>query len=251
MISVILTGTGNVATHLFKACYNCDEIEVKQVFNHREDSLKYFADYTATTTSIEEVKDADFYLVAVSDNFTQSSCEKLKNKPGIVAHTSGSQALPEQDNSGVFYPLQTFSKSKDVNFQEIPLCIEGRSAEAADQLLKLGQLLSQNARLLSGQQRQKLHLAAVFACNFSNHMMSLSEEICRENDIAFSLLQKLILETAQKAVQNAPAQVQTGPAIRGDRETLKAHEEALRDKPNELEIYKLLSQSIKNHGNKL
>jgi predicted short-subunit dehydrogenase-like oxidoreductase (DUF2520 family) len=251
MISVILTGTGNVARHMFNAFQKSGQVEVKQVFNHRKKTLDYFSKKTKTTTSIKEVETADFYIVAVSDDITLQTCELLKNKPGIIAHTSGNQALPEFKNRGVFYPLQTFSKEKNVDFSEIPICVEANSNEAEQKLVQLGNVLSENVQVLNGEQRKKLHLAAVFACNFSNHVMALSEKICRENDIEFSLLRKLILETAEKAVVHSPRKMQTGPAIRRDKATLRSHEESLENKPELLEVYKLLSQSIKDYGNEL
>lgn len=254
MIDVVLLGTGNVATHLFRAFSASETIRVKQVYNHSADSLVPFGCRTNVTTSLDELVQADIYLLALKDDVIPDLAARLGRIKGLVVHTSGAVALNAMkgpDRIAVFYPLQTFSRELDVTYKDIPFCVEVRH-EADLKLLKdLASGISGKVYEISSVQRKKLHLAAVFVCNFVNHLYSIGEEICRENDIPFEILQPLIRETAEKIQASSPGNVQTGPAIRKDQSTIDAHLDLIKNRENQ-EIYQLLTQAIQSfHGQKL
>ncbi|HOO95800.1 MAG TPA: DUF2520 domain-containing protein [Proteiniphilum sp.] len=144
---------------------------------------------------------------------------------------------------GVIYPLQTFSRNRELTFDAIPLFVEGSTPANVETLEQLAHTLSRNVYRLPGAKRKKLHLAAVFACNFVNHLYALSAEILNEEEIPFEVLQPLIAETASKVKEMAPAAAQTGPAARGDEKVMQQHLDQIID-PHLREIYRLLSGSI-------
>ncbi len=171
----------------------------------------------------------------------------LKNK--LTVHTSGSIPLEilnkVSENHGVLYPLQTFSKSREVDFSNIPICVEANSAENLEKLKSVAKALSNNIYEVDSEQRKVLHLAAVFACNFPNFMYTIADKILRDSDIDFDILRPLIKETAEKIQDVKPAEAQTGPAIRNDEKILSGHMEMLNDFPQLKELYKLISAEIK------
>lgn len=254
MIQAVLLGTGNVATHLFQAFSGRSNIRIKQVYNHSEDSLEPFKKSVPTTTSFAELEEADLYLLALKDDVIPAYCEKLKAKNGLVVHTSGAvslEAMKGPARTGVFYPLQTFSKELAVNYAEIPFCIETTLPEDIGLLKALAQSISAKAYEINSLQRKQLHLAAVFVCNFVNHLYAVGQDICQEHDMPFEILQPLISATAQKIQQAAPRDVQTGPARRGDQGTINAHLELLTSQEHK-KIYQLLTSVIQSqYGKKL
>ncbi|MFT7150760.1 MAG: putative short-subunit dehydrogenase-like oxidoreductase (DUF2520 family), partial [Nonlabens sp.] len=145
---------------------------------------------------------------------------------------------------GVFYPLQTFSRGKSINFEEVPIGIEGDDSFTEELLLKLGSEISPKAQRMDSRARKNLHLAAVFACNFTNHMLTISKEIMKNKGLDFELLSPLIEETVSKSLSLGPENSQTGPAKRGDLETLDKHYEALSESEDIAEIYRIVSQNI-------
>lgn len=254
MIKVVLLGTGNVATHLFQAFSEFTSIRIKQVYNHSEDSLKPFKKSVSTTTSLAELEEADLYLLALKDDVIPAYCEKLKSKNGLVAHTSGAvslEAMKGPARTGVFYPLQTFTKELEVNYAQIPFCLEATRQEDLDLLNDLAQEISAKAYHINSIQRKQLHLAAVFVCNFVNHLYSVGQDICQKHDMPFEILQPLIAATAQKIEKAAPRDVQTGPAQRSDQGTINAHLELLTSQEHK-DIYQLLTNAIQSqYGKKL
>lgn len=193
---------------------------------------------------------ADVALIAVPDAALASVAAALQVKPGtVVAHTSGSQPLSilnpvEGAETGVFYPLQTFSKTKTVDFQQIPILLEARDEETLQLLLSLAQSISSTVEAVASGARKQLHLAAVFACNFTNHLLGISRELLEEANLPHHLLQPLLQETIAKAMQQHPYTVQTGPAIRHDQNVIEAHLHMLQQQPQLQELYRLLTQSI-------
>lgn len=252
MIKVVILGAGNVATHFFKAFKKAENVEVIQVYNRSEASLEVFKSNTQTTSDLAKLKKADIFLVCVKDDAIEALISKLSHLDGIVAHSSGSVPLSASaKRNAVFYPLQTFSKQTEVNFKEIPICIETSAAEDFPVLKQLAHSISEKVFEISSEQRKKLHLAAVFACNFSNYMYSIAEDLCNQNEVPFEVLSALIKETAQKATLHSPKSVQTGPAKRNDQATIKQHLAQLNNADYK-EIYKLLTQSIiQQDGKKL
>lgn len=252
MIKVVILGAGNVATHFFKAFKKAENVEVIQVYNRSEASLEVFKSNTQTTSDLAKLKKADIFLVCVKDDAIEALISKLSHLDGIVAHSSGSVPLSTSaKRNAVFYPLQTFSKQTEVNFKEIPICIETSVAKDLPVLKQLAHSISEKVFEISSEQRKKLHLAAVFACNFSNYMYSIAEDLCNQNEVPFEVLSALIKENAQKATLHSPKSVQTGPAKRNDQATIKQHLAQLNNADYK-EIYKLLTQSIiQQDGKKL
>ncbi len=171
----------------------------------------------------------------------------------MVVHTSGSVALSElssKNRKGVFYPLQTFSKNKAVNFKEIPICLEAENETDYQTLELIGKSISDKIFNINSEQRKALHVAAVFVCNFSNHLYQIGNEICDQNNIPFEVLHPLIMETAAKIKTLSPSEAQTGPAKRNDTQTINTHLNFLRNETQK-EIYKILTKSIIDNGKKL
>ena len=254
MIKVVIIGAGNVASHLFDAFYTAENISVIQVYNRGQKKLAYFENKTSTTTSIAKIMDADVYIISVSDDSINSLSKKLQFNNKLVAHTSGSVAMNQISSHNipsVFYPLQTFTAGKTVDFKAIPLCIEATRKNDLLLLERLAKSISNNVYHIDSKQRKALHIAAVFVNNFVNHLYQKGEEICKENKVSFDILKPLILETAKKISELSPLKSQTGPAKRNDHKVIEQHLSDLNTSTQQ-EIYTLLTKSIQEtHGNKL
>ena len=251
-MKVVIIGAGNVATHLAKA-FKAVNVSVTQIWSyHYENALLLANQVNATAiTDLSAVDlNADLCLIAVKDDAIAGLLPNLINFKGIIAHTSGSINIKVFEslvkNYGVFYPLQTFSKNKVINFSTIPLCVEANDENTLIVLKEIAKKLSANVIDVDSEKRMILHLSAVFACNFTNHLYALAQDILNVNGLDFDILRPLIAETANKVQDELPLNVQTGPAIRNDNEVLKKHEELLKEQPTLLDIYKTLSNSIKN-----
>ena len=191
---------------------------------------------------------ADLYLFSLKDDILPELVGRMPPTDGIWAHTAGSIPIElfsqfRSRGYGVIYPLQTFSKSRELIFSEIPLLVEGDSEETDKILKKVAETISADVRFLAGDKRLYLHLAAVFANNFSNHMFALASEIVGSRQIPFDLLKPLIAETAAKVMELDPCDAQTGPALRYDEMVIQKHINLL-DDPLLKEIYSILSSSI-------
>jgi predicted short-subunit dehydrogenase-like oxidoreductase (DUF2520 family) len=257
MVKVIIIGSGNVAQHLIAAFQNSqnsgDEIELVQVFSRKRNSLINVIDGALITTELADLMEADLYIIAVSDDAISTVAAQLAFKNRLVVHTSGSVGLDVLDDNnrrGVFYPLQTFTKNKAVDFKTIPICLESENSTDFILLDKVAKTLSNNVFAINSEQRKALHVAAVFVNNFTNHLYSIGNEICQENQVPFEILKPLILETAQKIMTISPQEAQTGPAKRNDVKTIEAHQLFLSTE-NQSTIYKIITQSIQDHGKKL
>jgi predicted short-subunit dehydrogenase-like oxidoreductase (DUF2520 family) len=249
MIQVILLGSGNVATHLFQAFSKADEIEVVQVFSRT--ISKDFPEILQIS-DFSKIVEADVYIICVSDSAISSVSSQLQFENRLVVHTSGSSdlnVLDSKNNKGVFYPLQTFTKNKAIDFSEIPICLEAETVSDFNVIEKVAKSISKNIHAISSEQRKALHVAAVFVCNFTNHLYQIGNEICMENAIPFEILQPLIKETVEKIQSLSPSEAQTGPAVRNDHKTIEKHIDFLTYE-NQKEIYKILTKSIQN-GKKL
>jgi predicted short-subunit dehydrogenase-like oxidoreductase (DUF2520 family) len=250
MIQVVILGAGNIAQHLYTIFTNAEAVQVAQVYNRSQKALQYFND-VATTTNLKELQDADVYIIAVADDAIASVANKLPFTNRLVVHTSGSASmhvLHKKNRRGVFYPLQTFTKGKAVDFSQIPLCLEAREKSDFKLLQQLADAMGSPSYKISSEQRRALHVSAVFVNNFSNHLYRIAHEICEANNVPFQILHPLIQETAQKITTLTPYMAQTGPAKRGDEKTINDHLEKL-DKDIHKEIYTLLTQSIaKTYG---
>lgn len=245
MIKVILLGSGNVATHLFQAFSKATDVEVVKVFSRT--ISKDFPE-SIQTSDLKQILEADIYIICVSDMAISDVSNQLQFENRLVVHTSGStdfKVLNSNNKRGVFYPLQTFSKNKEVDFTKIPICLETENPVDYTILEKLANSISNSVYKIDGNQRKALHVSAVFVCNFTNHLYEIGNEICTENNIPFQILQPLIEETAQKIKTLSPNEAQTGPAVRNDTITTEKHIDFLTNE-NQKEIYKILTKSIQN-----
>lgn len=248
MIKVVLIGSGNVAQHLLQVMLKTTNIELVQVFARHKSSVLHLITEDRITSNYDAIKEADVYIISVSDNAIAEVSSNLPFENRLVVHTSGTSELSVLDSKnrkGVFYPLQTFSKSKAVDFSTIPICLETENESDYKTLEKLANLISKKAYAISSEQRKSLHVAAVFVCNFVNHLYQIGNQICDENQVPFEILHPLILETANKITELSPKEAQTGPAVRNDTKTIEKHIEFLQNS-NYKEIYTLLTQSIQN-----
>lgn len=254
MISLVLLGTGNLAKHLFNAFLRVEEIKVLQLIGRDEDRLDYFKDKVVTGTDFTKIVEADIYIIAVSDDAIASVATSLKDKKGLVVHTSGSiplKSLGDLHKKGVFYPLQTFSEGKTINFREVPICVEAEDKNDLELLKKMAGLISLEVHEITSDQRKSLHLAAVFVNNFTNFLFTIGHDICNEHHLPFSMLTPLIKETVNKLENLSPVDSQTGPAKRNDVKTMESHLNQLKNK-NYQDIYSLFSKLIgEKYGQKL
>lgn len=226
---------------------------IVQVFSRTIDNAEALATKTGAmaVTSLKQITpDADLYIFSVKDDVLSAVIQQMPPTRGIWAHTSGSLSMElfagYVSDFGVIYPLQTFSKQRQINFAAIPIFIEGNNPDTICQLEELANSLSRNVRVLSGDKRRQLHLAAVFACNFVNHLYVLAAEIIDQEDLPFDLLLPLIAETAAKVEMMTPREAQTGPALRYDETVMQKHLSLLADAQMK-ELYTLLSTSIHQH----
>lgn len=250
-MKAVLIGSGNVATHIAFAL-RAAGIRITQVWSKQQKNAQLLASQVHSTAieNLAEIdQEADFCIVSVKDDAISEVIREVVGFKGVIVHTSGSVELSVFghlfEKYGVLYPLQTFSIKKEVNFKMIPVCIEANSPETLELISQLAEKLSNNVVEVRSDKRKILHLAAVFACNFTNHLYTLSANLLAEHDLDFDIIRPLILETAEKVQHSSPLDVQTGPAIRNDNQTLKKHEELLLKQPQLLTIYKTLSESIK------
>ena len=250
--TAVIIGTGNVAWHIGRALYN-REVKILQVVGRSANSAQDIATelYTSFTTNFVHVNQkADIYIVSVSDDAIPEICAQLKLSNQLVVHTSGStpQSVFEGHfkNYGVLYPFQTFSKYRQLDFSHVPLFIESNSPENQKRLSELAGRLSHKTFEISSGIRSRIHLAAVFACNFSNHMYKIAEYILSNENIDFSVIMPLINETVAKLSDMKPGDAQTGPAIRNDKYLMEKHLKMLEKEPLLKEIYGILSSSIQH-----
>ncbi|MBN2615031.1 MAG: DUF2520 domain-containing protein [Bacteroidales bacterium] len=247
--SVVVIGSGNVATHLAQA-FKEKGLSLVQVYSPTAAHAEELARKTGAQplTRLQQLNtDADLYLISISDDQIQSLSEHLPPLHGIVAHTSGITALAalhRHRRHGVFYPLQTFSKNREVELQNVPFCIEAGDDDTADRLSGLAAQLSSKVYPVSTEKRKQLHLAAVLVNNFPTHLYHLAQTFLEQQELDFDLLRPLITETGAKMLEMDPDQAQTGPARRGDRQALNLHKELLQSQPEILALYELISNQI-------
>jgi predicted short-subunit dehydrogenase-like oxidoreductase (DUF2520 family) len=253
MIRLSIIGSGNVAQHLIQAFSKSAEIEIVQVFARNPEPLSHLVPITKIISGLNELKPVDAIIIAVTDDAIAGISSQILPQNGLVAHTSGSlamEALDGKNRKGVFYPLQTFSKSKEVDFKPVPICLEAENEADLKMLETIAKSISDSVHQVGSAQRKALHVAAVFVSNFTNHMYQIGNEICEENKLPFDILKPLIQETANKILTLSPSEAQTGPAIRKDTQTINAHLNFLTEE-RQKEIYKMLTKSIIDNGKKL
>ena len=246
MTSVVIIGTGNVARHLFHVFHASDQIEVKQVFGRNTKALSYFNDRVDIVQNFEDLQDADIYVLAVSDDAIGMVSEQIAYNKALIVHTSGStpiDILPAQCRRAIFYPLQTLSMELQVDFKDVPICIEAENENDYQLLESMASAINSKSYRVDSQQRLHLHTAAVFVNNFTNHLYHVGYTLCEKQGLSKDILKPLILETVRKIDHMTPFEAQTGPAKRGDQITLKKQINSL-DQPYYMGIYESISKSI-------
>ena len=251
MITVTIIGAGNVAQHLYKAFSATEKVQISQWFNRSLDAIQKYKNEVDITDDISSLKDADIYIIAISDDAIASVSGRLPFSNKLVLHTSGSvnmHHLDKKNHRGVFYPLQTFTKGANLNFEDVPICIEVERKSDYGIVKKLAIAAGGMYYRINSDQRAALHLAAVFVNNFTNQLYRVAHEITEAQSVEFDILKPLITETAKKVQTLSPYMAQTGPAIRKDKKTISKHLKAL-DKKIHKDIYLLLTKAIKaTHG---
>ncbi len=247
---IIILGAGNVATHLGNALSGAGK-EILQVYSRTRLSASQLARQLncSYTTNIKEINpSADLYIFSLADKAMVPCLKDFPHKNVFLVHTSGSLDINILQyyncSKGVFYPLQTFSRQVSLDFSNIPVCIEADTPENIQVLCNLASEISNDVRIIDSGKRETLHLAAVFACNFTNHMFAIAQEVLQKEQVSFDILHPLIHETLQKAYQNNPKDVQTGPAKRNDNYIIKKHLQKLDGLPDYQKIYTFISESI-------
>lgn len=285
-MNIIFIGAGNVAWHL-ASLFSDSEIKDLQIThiwsrnkenaeqlkqkidaeNRKNIEICYSINNSDSGLNFSKT-DADLAILAIADGAFEGVLSKLiLPKNCILAHTSGAQPMEilkranqnsldqNEQKIGVFYPLQTFSKAKEVDFSSIPFCIEANDKEIEEKLTYLAKQFSEKVFQVSSKDRSILHVAAVFACNFSNYLWTISEQILKEKNLPFDMLKPLLEETLQKALELNPSNAQTGPAIRNDEKVIEKHLQMIEEMNKEMnkemnlnsnfgQIYKLMTESI-------
>ena len=248
--NIVLIGSGRVATQLGKRLAEKGKFIV-QVYSRTQAHAAQLAGQLGSEPIHDPEKirhDADLYIISVSDDAIPEIAAKLRFEGKPVAHTSGSVPMDAVSaisaNYGVFYPLQTFVKNRDVDFNDIPLCIEGADPETENLLTGLAYEISNDVRIINSEQRLKIHIAAVFASNFTNFMYLMGEDVLKNAGVEFDILLPLIRETAAKMNSAMPHEAQTGPAMRGDEKVIRKHLKMLAGDPEKQAIYRQLSGHI-------
>lgn len=248
MKKVTIIGGGNVAFHFAKHISNCPNLHLNQIYNRSELSYHFDTISAEKITNLDALKsDSDLYLICVNDENIEAVSSLLPIENQLVIHTSGNTSIEKinpKNRRGVFYPVQSFSKEKEIDFSKIPFCLEAENEKDFDFLREFSLFFSEKNYKMNSLQRKYLHISAVFLNNFSNHIWHLSEKICNENQIPFEILQPLLKETYQKTEKMSFYQAQTGPAKRKDFKTIQGHLSLLKN--DEKEIYKSVTNSILN-----
>lgn len=251
-MKAVIIGSGNVATHLALA-FQKKGIIISQVYSRTSANAELLAQklntsFTTHTSGID--RNADIYIYALKDNSFLNLLKRFDLPKAIHVHTSGSIPMKDfygyTERYGVFYPLQTFSINKEIDFSNVPICIEANTEKLENELIELAKLLTTKTYILSSEQRRRVHLAAVFACNFTNYMYDIAHDIVLGAGIEFDILKPLIMETADKINTLPPREAQTGPAIRYDENIINKHLIMLDNRKHWKAIYKKLTKNIHN-----
>lgn len=250
MKRIVLIGSGNVASNLGKALkksgHHIIQVWSKTLANAQE--LANTLDCEAISDINKVSADADAYIFSVKDDALLEMLKAFPLKDKVLLHTAGSISIdvlkPFSAYYGVFYPLQTFSKQKEVDFREVPILLESSCDKVGELTTELAHSLSTKVIQASSEQRKYLHIAAVFSCNFVNHLYAVAEGVLVDNGLSLDLIRPLIQETADKAMLHSPKEVQTGPAVRRDMKIVNSHLELLDSDPEIKALYASLSEGI-------
>jgi len=257
-LNCVLIGAGNLATHLGQELHK-NGFRILQVYSRTENSAQTLAgkinsDFVTNPKQI--VENADIYFIALKDFVVGNILPQINFRNNFIVHCSGSLPLSAlekySENTGVLYPLQTFTRGRDVTFSKIPVFIEANSKKNLAVIRKIASELSGTVKVMDSEKRKVLHVAAVFACNFVNHLYTVSGKLLDKHGLEFEVLKPLIKETTGKIMDIPPFEAQTGPAVRFDKMIIEKHLEVLSDDEELAGLYKMISKSIfdfcKNQG---
>lgn len=251
-MKIVIIGSGNVAT-VFGKLFLKKGHEIVQVTGRNNIAVKKLARQLKTTAEINFQNifpNADLYIIAVSDDAVEKVAAEIFLKNKLIVHTAGAVSKDVlknvSENYGVIYPLQSIRKELK-HLPEMPLLVDGNSEETKNKLLKIAKTISSNVEFANDKARLNYHAAAVIVSNFSNHLFALTKDFCRHKKIDFTFLFPIIKETVWRIEEQEPSEMQTGPAIRNDKETMKKHEELLSSNYYLGKIYRLMSKSIESY----
>ncbi|MDA7810238.1 DUF2520 domain-containing protein [Flavobacteriaceae bacterium] len=254
MIKVVIIGTGNVAYHISKAVLKNKKLEIAMICGRKKKLPTNFSQDIAYSNNFKKIKKADLYIICINDDNIFKISEKLNiDKKSIVVHTSGStelNVLSKHNNYGVIYPLQTFSKDKEIEFSNVPIIIEANSKLILSRIKEISSFLSNKVLKCNSNQRTFIHISAIFTNNFSNFMNVIAQDILKSQDIDSEILKPLINETIDKLNFLTSKEAQTGPAARNDKITIEKHLNLLK-KTKYFETYNALTKEIINLKNEL
>ena len=245
---IVLIGAGNLATNLGYAFVQ-NGLPLRAVYSRTEAAASLLGSRlnVPSTNKLEDLpEDSDLYVYAVKDDALEGLAARIRAPQALHVHTAGSvplQVFGDKPRCGVLYPLQTFSKDRRVAFHNIPVFVEGNTPETAQCLRSIAEEISTRVYEAGSAQRARLHLAAVFACNFVNRMYAIADDLIRGAGLPVDVLLPLIDETAAKVHELAPAEAQTGPAVRYDRKVMDKHKDMLSDEDIRF-LYEMVSENI-------
>ena len=244
MLRIALIGTGNLAVHLADVLTASTELSFVQWIGRTPNEPGHRG-HTPYFTDFQKNIGTDICIIAVQDDQISTVAHQLQDEDLCVVHTSGAlgiDALASCKRQGVFYPIQSFLKNKPVAWNQLPICIEANNKRDMEKLKKCADAFSSRVHTMSSEKRAKLHLAAVFANNFTNHMVRISQDLCKEYELPQDLLSELLQTTLNRVNKNLTSSVQTGPAKRNDVATMEQHLSQLDD--DRKDIYKAISNHI-------
>lgn len=254
---ITLVGAGNVGHNLGLSFKQAGYL-IKQIYSRRQSSARLLgaALHCSYTTNLAELDpDTDLIVIAINDDALSDVIKNvnIKNKP--IVHTSGSTPISVFEdhgfsNYGIFYPVQSFSKNETESLTPIPICVEANDNLTEDLLLSFARSVSNKVFAMNSEKRKALHIAAVFANNFTNHLFHIADEILRSKKISFEVIRPLLEKTAGKIKNETPLKAQTGPAVRNDKKVIESHLDYLKDSKEYREIYSLMTESIYNNQKK-
>lgn len=249
-MDIVFIGAGNVATHLAPAMQRAGIGRVVQVWSRNDSSSSRLVDLLGGGDPVSNLadirRDAGMYVVSLVDRAVSEVIGLLPHNDALWVHTSGSLSVDTLSSlsprHGVMYPLQTFSRDVEVEMGEVPFFVEGSDPQVAGEIYDIASRISPDVHYADSCLRARMHIAAVFACNFTNYMFTVADDLLQLDGLDLSVLYPLLRETLRKAQEGSPASGQTGPAVRGDREIMDLHASSL---PDDLaDIYRTLSDAI-------
>ena len=249
MITISLIASGKLSYNLSRVFSNNENFQIIEIYSRQKKNNNLFDEKIKFTDKIENLKKADFYFILCNDDSIKEISKKVNVNSGMVLHSSGTiniNILSNHKNYGVFYPLQTFNFHNKLNFTDVPVLIEANTKKNLDKLKRLCELLNTTCKVIDSKDRLYYHLAATFANNFTNHLLSVTDKIINKFNLNKDFFIPISNQTIQKFKENKSKESQTGPAIRNDVKTIKKHERIL-ENSNYLNLYKIITESIKKN----